>query len=68
MVNQALFGALLPNTFSKQPAKKLQGPVTLLEITHLACSRSLGRSQVGFHGPRALGHVFGKHFVIQRYE
>ena len=34
-VNQALFDALLPNTFSKQPAKKPQGPVTLLKSTHL---------------------------------
>ena len=67
-VNQALFDALLPNTFSKQPAKKPQGPVTLLEVTHLACSRSLSRSRVGLRGPRALGHVFGKRFVVDRYE
>ena len=52
---------------SSQP-KKPQGPVTLLEVTNLACLRSLSRSRVGLRGPRALGHVFGKHFVIQRYE
>ena len=48
--------------------KKPQGPVTLLKVTHLACLRSLSRSQVGLRGPRALGHVFGKRFVIQKYE
>ena len=48
---------------SSQP-KKPQGPVTLLEVTHLACLRSLNRSRVGFRGPRALGHVFGKRFVV----
>ena len=52
---------------SSQP-KKPQGPVTLLKVTHLACLRSLSRSQVGLRGPRALGHVFGKRFVIQKYE
>jgi len=65
-VNQALFHAPLPNTFSKQPAKKPQGPVTLLEVTHLACSRSLSRSRVGLRGARALGHVFGKRFVVNK--
>ena len=34
-VNQALLHALLPNTFSKQAAKKPQVPVTLLKSTHL---------------------------------
>ena len=34
-VNQTIFPALLPNTFSKQPAKKPQGPATLLKSTHL---------------------------------
>jgi len=67
-VNQALLHALLPNTFSKQAAKKPQGPVTLLEVTHLACLRSLSRSWVGLSGPGALGHVFGKRFVVGRYE
>ena len=52
---------------SSQP-KKPQGPVTLLEATHLACSHSLSRSRVGLRGPRALGHVFGKRFVVNRYE
>ncbi len=51
---------------SSQP-KKSQGPVTLLEVTHLACLRSLSRSQVGLCGPRALGHVFGKRFAAQGY-
>jgi len=49
-------------------SKKPQGPVTLLEVTHLACLHSLSRSQVGLRGPRALGHVFGKRFVVDRYE
>ena len=48
--------------------KKPQGPVALLEVTHLACLRSLSRSRVGLRGPRALGHVFGKRFVVNRYE
>ena len=48
--------------------KKPQGPVTLLKVTHLACLRSLSRSQVGLRGPRALGHVFGKRFIADRYE
>ena len=51
---------------SSQP-KKPQGPVTLLEVTHLACSRSLSRSQVGLRGPRALGHVFGRRLAVERY-
>ena len=49
------------------PAKKPQGPVALLEATHLACSHSLSRSPVGLRGPRALGHVFGKRFVFGAY-
>ena len=48
--------------------KKPQGPVALLEATHLACSHSLSRSWLGLRGPRALGHVFGKRFVVNRYE
>ena len=48
--------------------KKPQGPVTLLEVTHLVCPRPLSRSWVGLRGPRALGHVFGKRFVVNRYE
>ena len=49
-------------------SKKPQGPVTLLEVTHLACLHSLSRSQVGLRGPRTLGHVFGKRFLAERYE
>ena len=49
-------------------SKKSQWPVTLLEATHLACLRLLSRSQVGLRGPRALGHVFGKRFLAERYE
>ena len=52
---------------SSQP-KKPQGPVTLLEVTYLACLRSLSRSRVGLRGPRALGHVFGKRFMAKSYE
>ena len=52
---------------SSQP-KKPQGPVTHLEITYLVCSSLLSRSPVGLRGPRALDHVFGKRFVIQKYE
>ena len=48
--------------------KKSQGPVTPLEATHLVCSHSLSRSWLGPRGPRALGHVFGKRFVVNRYE
>ena len=47
--------------------KKPQGPVALLEATHLPCSRSLSRSQAALRGPRALGHVFGKRFVFEAY-
>ena len=47
--------------------KKPQGPVTLLEVTNLACLRSLSRSRVGLRGPRALGHVFGKRFLFGAY-
>ena len=54
------------NTLPAQ--KKPQGPVTLLQVTHLVCSRSISRSRVGLRGPRALGHVFGKRFVLNRYE
>ena len=46
-------------------SKKPQGPVTLLEVTHLACLYSLSRSQVGLRGPWALGHVFGKRFWLR---
>ena len=49
---------------SSQP-KKPQGPVTLLEVTHLACSHSLSRSQVGLCGPRALGDPKRTHFMEQ---
>ena len=42
--------------------------MTLLEVTHLACSRALSGSQVALREPRALGHVFGKRFVVNRYE
>ena len=48
--------------------KKPQGPVTLLKVTNLACSRSLSRSWVDLRGLRALGHVFGKRFLENRYE
>ena len=51
---------------TSQP-KKPQGPVTLLEVTHLACLRSLSRSQVDLRGLRALGHVFGKRCVVGAY-
>ena len=57
-----------PTRLVSSQLKKPQGPVTLLEVTHLACLRSLSRSQVGLRGPRALGHVFGKRFVLNRYE
>jgi hypothetical protein len=52
----------------RSQSKKPQGPVTLLEVTHLACLHSLSRSQVGLRGPRALGHVFGKRFLAERHD
>ena len=68
MVNQALFGALLPNTFSKQPAKKTSGARHAFGSNPSGLLNLLNRSQVGLRGPRALGHVFGKRFVVNRYE
>ena len=67
-VNQALFDTLSPNTFSKQSAKKTSGARHAFEVNSFGSPNSLSRLQVGLRGARASGHVFGKRFVIHRYE
>jgi len=67
-VNQALFDALAAVAFSKQPVKKTSGARHAFEVNSFGSPNSLSRSGVGLHGPRALGHVFGKRFVAERYE
>ena len=67
-MNQALFDALSPNTFSKQSAKKTSGARHAFEVNSFGSPNSLSRSQVGLRGPRALGHVFGKRFLAERHD
>ena len=66
-VNQALFDALAAVAFSKQPVKKTSGARHAFEVNLFGSPNSLSRSGVGLRGPRALGHVFGKRFVADRY-
>ena len=68
VVNQALFDALAAVAFSKKPVKKTSGARHAFEVNSFGSPNSLSRSQVGLRGPRALGHVFGKRFVVNNYE
>ena len=52
---------------SSQP-KKTSGARHAFGSNSSDLSNSLSRSRVGLRGPRALGHVFGKRFVVNRYE
>jgi hypothetical protein len=67
-VNQALFDALAAVAFNKQPVKKPSGARHAFGSNSSDLSNSLSRSRVGLRGPRALGHVFGKRFLAERYE
>ena len=55
------------DTFSKQSAKKTSGARHAFGSNSSDLSNSISRSRVGLRGPRALGHVFGKRFVVHRY-
>ena len=67
VVNQALFDALSPNTFSKQPAKKTSGARHAFESNSSGLFALAQQIVGGPRGPRALGRVFGKRFVVNRY-
>ena len=68
MVKQTPFDALLPHTFSRLKAQKTLGARHAFEVNSSGSLNSFSRSQVGLRGPRALGHVFGKRFLAERYE
>jgi hypothetical protein len=50
------------------PAQKTSGARHAFGSNSSDLSNSLSRSRVGLRGPRALGHVFGKRFVVNGYE
>ena len=53
-VNLALFDTFLPNTFSKQSAKKTSGARHAFGSNPSGLLNLLNRSRVGLRGPRAM--------------